>query len=241
MQRAAGLPSTEPANGASRTVIRRVALSVLGFLAVSLVVPAATRQWADRAQELSLKKDLITDVAVSSTEAIESAKCVVSYCYPEAVAFRNNPDPARSFEVNAAGQRLLMSTREAWLKTGASMDPVFTAYFPGDPVGGRWDDFSTAVTAYIRIASSECGAARDADMTVLRDHFPGIDSTTWTDLIQDIGPDCLQTPETFVLAYNSLGDTFLREREDLIRGIVRANAEGYSSGWRDFFRDLFPL
>ena len=53
---------------------RRAALTLLGFLLASLVLPAATKQWSDRSGELALKKELVSQInaTVNSLQLLKS-------------------------------------------------------------------------------------------------------------------------------------------------------------------------
>jgi hypothetical protein len=196
---------------------------------------------ADRPQELALKKDLVVRMVESTTDAIRESECVVTRCFPEAVAHFYNPDPARYYEVDLAAGRMFVQTQQDWSRSEASVASIVSAYFPEDPIGGRWERFTAAVSSYIRLGSTECGRARLDDMAILRDYFPGMDSSIWRRLLRGLGPQCVVTPEDFTQAYLELGDRLERERGSLVRDILQANAAGYSAGWGDFLEDLYPL
>jgi hypothetical protein len=225
-----------------RKSVYRVLVAVLGFLVASLVVPAATKQWSDRPQELSLKRDIITNITESSTDAILISECIVSLCLPEQVALRGNPeDRSRISDADAAGQRTLENNNRSWAKTGAVVHALLEAYFPDGQVDTQWDGFSRAIASYLRLASSECQEARDRDMAVLQGYLSNVEPAVWDDLLRDLNSTCGNTPYHFMVAYYTVGDELLKKRDYITRKIMEENPLGYSGGLGDFVRDLYPF
>ncbi|HYH32404.1 MAG TPA: hypothetical protein VD903_18695 [Pseudonocardia sp.] len=52
---------------------------------------------------------------------------------------------------------------------------------------------------------------------------------------------CQLTPPAFAAAYAVMADELLRERDRLNHRLLEANPVGYSSGFADFLRGLYPL
>jgi hypothetical protein len=64
---------------------RRTLVTVIGFLIASLVVPAATKQRSDRSGELALKKELVSQINMTVTNAVAVTDCTARLrtCFPE--------------------------------------------------------------------------------------------------------------------------------------------------------------
>ena len=215
-------------------------LTVVGFLVASLVVPAATKQWSDRPDELQLKRELVADVTRLTTETVILAHCVVTQCTFDHLRTEKPPEEAL-LEATADLYQMNRQVNNEWSTFSEEIRTLLRTYFPESGLPAEWTSFSEAVSAYLRIGSGECGAERRADMDILRAELPAVHEDTWRDLVRGIGSDCTAMPTHWALAYSNVADALLDRRQSLTDRILRANAVGYSSGWRDFLDDLYPL
>jgi hypothetical protein len=205
-------------------------------------MPAATKQWSDRSDEIAMKRDLISRITEASTEAILTADCVVSFCLPEyALVIDDNADPAAINASIVAYRRALVVNDRAWAKAKSVTDDVLGAYFSDTRLEVDWEEYAAGVDAYLRVGQEYCGAARDADMGLLRGYLSEISPQVWADLVRDLNEECTNTPPEFAPAYREVSNELLARREVITDNIVQADAAGYSDGFEDFVRDLFPF
>ena len=220
---------------------RRTMWAVAGFLIASLVLPAATKQWSDRSDELQLKRDLVSKITQDTTDLLTTAECVVSGCTINTWMLQRDPTGQILLEAQSELNRLARDATAKWRTSTEVIDVLLRTYFPESELLSEWDQFSATILAFERIGRAECGAAREADMALLRAELPHVGEGVWHDLVAGIGPDCLTTPSHWPPAYGYLALALLEHRQSLTDQIVRANAVGYSSGWRDVLDDLYPL
>jgi hypothetical protein len=226
----------------ARKRVLRLLATLLTFLAASLIMPAATKQWSDRSDEIAMKRDLISRITEASTEAILTADCVVSFCLPEyALVSDDNADPAAVNASIVAYRRALVVNDRAWAKAQSVTDDVLGAYFSDTRLEMDWEEYAAAVDAYLRVGQEYCGAARDADMGLLRGYLSEIGPQVWADLVRDLNEECTNTPPEFPPAYREVSNELLARREVITDNIMQADAAGYSDGFEDFVRDLFPF
>jgi hypothetical protein len=225
---------------ATRKQVLRLCATLLTFLAASLIMPAATKQWSDRSDEIAMKRDLISRITEASTEAVLTADCVVSFCLPEyALVSDDNADPAAVNASIIAYRRALVVNDRAWAKAKSVTDDVLGAYFSDTRLEADWEEYAFAVDAYLRVGQEYCGAARDADMNLLRGYLSNIDPQVWADLLRDLNEECTNTPVEFPPAYSEVANELLARREVITDNIIQADAAGYSDGFEDFVHDLF--
>ena len=227
---------------ATRKQVFRLVATILTFLAASLIMPAATKQWSDRSDEIAMKRDLINRITEVSTEAILTADCVVSFCLPEyALVTGDNADPAAVRASIVAYRRALVVNDRDWAKAKSVTDDVLGAYFSDTRLEADWEEYAAAVDAYLRVGQEYCGAVRDADMGLLRGYLINIRPQIWVDLVRDLNEDCTNTPPQFPPAYKEVARELLSQREVITDNIMQADAAGYSDGFDDFVRDLIPF
>lgn len=205
---------------------------VLLFIA-SLAIPALTKQWSDRKQELQVKESLSTDISKVSADAVYGAVFAVS-------------------EQSGAEQR--GSRRQAindWLRSRATIDPRFVVYFSRSDAADDWFaggrerhlGFRNAVLIYVLMAC--CDERRSEHAARLRTYLPTAVapadlSDPWALLACDGQESCLDQ-RSYYRAYMWLGNQLLGQRRVLLDELLHANGAGFSSGWHDFINDLNPL
>jgi hypothetical protein len=204
---------------------------VLLFIA-SLAIPALTKQWSDRKQELQVKESLSTDISKVSADAVYGALFAVSQ--------------------SAAEQR--SSRRQAindWLRSRATIDPRFVVYFSRSDAADHWFaggrerrlGFRNALLIYVLMAC--CDEHRSKHAARLRSYLPSavapVDlADPWGVLACDGQKSCLNE-RSYYRAYMWLGNQLLGQRRVLLDELLHANGTGFSSGWHDFIDDLNPL
>jgi hypothetical protein len=144
-------------------------------------------------------------------------------------------------EADVAYSRALFETRADWNAGQASISNVLDAYFADTVARDEWAQHAMAVSAFLRLSSPECGKARDDDTGQLQRYLPDTDAEVWTHLQTNLVPDCQQTSEEFEAGYSWLAQDLLAQTPRVTRAVIDANADGYSAGATDFFRDLWPL
>jgi hypothetical protein len=202
---------------------------VLLFIA-SLFIPALTKQWNDRKQELQVKETLSTDISKISANAVYGAE--FAFDQPTQVEQR-------------ASRRAVLDT---WLRDRAAIDPRFRVYFSNSDAADHWFvgrgrgplGFRNAVLIYVLMACCDEERSRHADR--LRRYLGSVGGPPalpdpWSVLACDPGNSC----PNFGLAYRWLGNRLLDQRGVLLDQLLKANGAGFSSGWRDFVTDLNPL
>jgi hypothetical protein len=206
---------------------------VLLFIA-SLAVPALTKQWNDRKQELQVKEELLTDISKDSANAVYGAQSVVSPLEP-------HKRPARSAVVYT------------WLRERAAVDPRFRVYFSNSDAADHWFvnrrhgflGFRNAVFLYALMACCEAHD-RSSQIRRLKRYLKDaplpekLGADPWVVLACGPQEPCALDAE-YQAAYRWLGNQILAKRQVLLQQLLDANATGFSSGWGDFVRDLDPL
>jgi len=205
---------------------------VLLFIA-SLVVPALTKQWNDRKQELQVKEALSTDISKVSANAVYGAGFAVS---------------------QQSGAEQKASRREAldtWLRDRATIDPRFLVYFSHSDAADHWFaghthgrlGFRNAVLIYVLMAC--CDHERSGHLKRLHAYLgttPGPPNRPDPWSVLACGPqETCQPNGPYGQAYLWLGNRLLDQRHVLLDQLLEANGTGFSSGWRDFVKDLNPV
>jgi hypothetical protein len=214
---------------------------VLAFIA-SLAIPALTKQWNDRRQELQVKESLVTDVSKASAAAVYGAVAAVS----------------KKGERQRAMRGALVST---WLRDRAALGPRFQVYFDRSEAASHWfgrgslapnllgfpdTGFKDALFRYVNLACCD-RANRGTHLGRLQVYLAVVttnvapEGRVWDTL--NCGPqeDCDVDIKVYRHNYRWLGDTLLKQRENMIDQLLAANGEGFSSGWGDFISDLKPV
>jgi hypothetical protein len=205
---------------------------VLLFIA-SLAIPALTKQWNDRKQELQVKETLSTDISKVSANAVYGAEFAVS---------------------QQSGVEQLESRRAAldtWLRDRAVIDPRFRVYFSDSDAADHWFaghgrgllGFRNAVLIYVLMACCD-EHERSRHVKRLRTYLGAVPGPStmrdpWSALA--CGPQEPCQPKRYGQAYVWLGNRLLDQRHVLLDQLLDANGAGFSTGWRDFVTDLNPL
>jgi len=216
-----------------RTRIPRFVRWIVLLFIASLFVPALTKQWNDRKQELQVKETLSTDISKVSANAVYGAEFAVSQ--------QSGPE-------QRASRRAALDT---WLRDRASIDPRFLVYFSHSDSADHWFaghahgglGFRNAVLIYVLMAC--CDQERSGHLKRLRAYLgsPAGSHTLrdpWSVLACGPQESC-PGQGRYGQAYLWLGNRVLDQRRVLLDQLLEANGTGFSSGWRDFVKDLNPL
>jgi hypothetical protein len=204
---------------------------VLLFIA-SLAIPALTKQWNDRKQELQVKEALLTDISKDAADAVYGAQSALG---------QQDPRLARGAVVNA------------WLRERAAVDPRFRVYFSNSDAADHWFvnrrhgflGFRNAVFLYVLMACCD-SHDRSSQLRRLQRYLSGaplpkrLGADPWDVLACGPQEPCA-LDRRYPAAYRWLGNQILAQRQVLLQQLLHANASGFSSGWADFVRDLNPL
>jgi hypothetical protein len=237
--------------------IARPGTWVLGIAVTSLLIPAITRQWADRPREVELRISLVDQVAQLAASTINTARFIVADTLPEATlrAFvcteaDTSLDPVqlercRSLQEKEfqAEQKAHIDAKTAWIQRGAILESQLIAYFPGTELAREGKRYVDAVRIYLFLASGVCEEKRaEANNKLLR--YLGEEPTDpqWTPLYDMSAEECEQKSADleFREVYGPLGDRMLAERLDLLLLLNESDAEGFSTGLGDFAVDALP-
>lgn len=234
-------------------VARRIAKPgawVLGVALTSLLIPAITKQWADRPEELQLRIALIDQIGQSAARTINSARFIVSDNLPKAqvrqVECGRNEDSVKCHqainEESEQEQDRQIQAKNEWLERGAVVESQLAAYFPGTELAREGKAYINAVRIYLFLAGDVCGEKReDGTRKLLRYFGEDPDDPKWGSL-ELARAECEQKSENleFREVYGPMGDRLLNRRLDLLTLLNQSDAEGFSVGFADFVRDALP-
>jgi hypothetical protein len=195
----------------------------VGILIAVLVGPAIAKQWSDRNQELSLKRDLVANVSSSVAASV-----------------------TRGEEIARQGgsARDRQNALDAWVQNQSTLTGSFIVYFPDGPVhqmwsnavkkptGANWLGFRDAVYDYVELSCCGPHANRDvADIAQLLRKF-GITFSQ-----HDLTVLAARNKESrtqFDDSFHRVGLKLFALRNKFLGQLVQAHAQGFSRGWRDF-------
>jgi hypothetical protein len=235
----------------------RPAVWVLALAVTSLLIPAITKQWADRPKELELRTSLVDRIGESAAQTINTARFIVADTLPDATLralvcgeAEETQDPAqlgRCREMReketTAEQTAHIDAKSAWLQKGAVLESQLAAYFPGSDLSREGKAYVNAVRIYLFLASGVCGEKREeANGKLLRYLGEDPSDPQWAPLHDLTEEQCAQKSADleFRSVYGPLGDRMLAKRLDLLVLLNESDAEGFSVGFMDFFGDALP-
>jgi hypothetical protein len=206
---------------------------VLLFIA-SLIIPALTKQWNDRKQELEVKQRLLSDVVKATTDAVYGA---------QDVSLQADPEQQRQARSQLLG---------AWLRGRSTLETPMLVYFDPSDAADHWRGrgqlgLRNAVLLYVLMVCCD-REERDDHIRMLRNYLPPLapedierlEFDPWNALRCGPQEACTLDPR-YRRAYTWLGNRILEQRLVLRDQLLAANGKGFSSGWRDFVADLNPV
>jgi hypothetical protein len=196
----------------------------------SLFVPALTKQWSDRKQELQVKEELATSISSIVADAIYGAEAAES-------------------RPSAGKEQLRHDVIHTWLRDRAAVEPRLSVYFGGSDAASWWFEskrigYRNAVLVFAHLACCDA-TQRKVHVRWLRKFVgdgtapPASGGDPWRALSCEPERTCGGT--THSVAYRWLGNQLLYQRQAFLEDLLVANGSGFSTGWRDFVHDLFPL
>jgi hypothetical protein len=199
----------------------------------SLAIPALTKQWNDRKQELQVKEGLLTDISTRSAGAVYGAVAASKLAGP----------PQREARTETIGN---------WLRDRAAIEPRFDVYFGQSDAANHWygrnreANFRDAVLRYIHLACCDA-ATREQRLGRLKQYLyvagrtpEPTDEEHWQVLACGPQERC-PVDKAYSATYQWLGNQLLYQRRRFLDDLLAANGKGFSTGWRDFVTDLNPL
>jgi len=235
-----------------------LAITALGALAASLLIPAFTNQWQDRQKERDLKTELATSLDELTTRAVIAARIVIDRRFREAQttdAREEDLDAApREDRAQAAKAYRLAAERERdaaaatyiqlfsdWLVTRSVVRSKLAAYFPDEDFAGAWQEYADHITHYLRLGSSASTTALKGAYVELLAQFLGEDPAAWRVLVAD--PRLLAEEQylDYVRADALLSDRLLTAKNDIVRRVLDSDVAGYSTDWDELLEDITPF
>ena len=226
----------EPAEGARKSVPPKVVRSrwwwlpkpiLLTLFAAAIsawLVPAFTRQWQDTQKEREIKVALVSDIGDSTSDALVTSQYVANQAFP-----------------GGNGQAEYNRFSLEWARRSAQIEAKLRAYFPDDSLVDDWREYSIVVQNGFYLLTGGSGKA-GAVHTVRQylESTPGgsepIAGVKWKRL-RSLNFNDQSAVDDYVLVTGQLLDG----KERLIRAILNANAEGFSTTGSDFIDDLTPF
>ena len=199
----------------------------VGIVVAVLIAPAIAKQWSDRNQELSLKRDLVASVSSSVATTVTRGEEI-----------------ARQGGSGLDRQEAL----DTWLQSQASLTGSFIVYFPGGPVhqmwsnaikkpdGANWIGFRDAVYDYVELSC--CGPNPDRDVDDITRFLRASGVTVSQHDRNVLANRDNETRSQFVDSFHKLGLKLFDVRNKFLGRLVQAHAQGFSRGWRDFAHNL---
>jgi hypothetical protein len=238
--------------------IARPGAWVLAIAVTSLLIPAITKQWADRPRELELRTSLIDRIGESAAQTINTARFIVADTLPKAAvraqvcaeAAEESGDPEKEArcdtlreEETEVEQTAHTNAKSAWLQKGAVLESQLAAYFPDSELAREGKAYVNGVRIYLFLASGVCEEKREeANGKLLRYLGENPSDPRWTPLYDMTPLECTQKSADleFREVYGPLGDRMLAKRLDLLDLLNESDAEGFSVGLVDFLLDALP-
>jgi hypothetical protein len=201
-----------------------ILLTLFGAAISAWLVPAFTRQWQDRQKEREIKVALVSDIGDSTSDALVTSQYVANKAFPGG----NGQAEYNRFSLD-------------WARRSAQIEAKLRAYFPDDPLVDDWREYTIVVQNDFYLLTGGSGKA-GAVHTVRQylESVPGgseaIAGVKWKRL-RALNFNDQSAVDDYVLVTGQLLDG----KERLIRAILNANAEGFSTTGGDFIDDLTPF
>ena len=201
-----------------------VLLTLFGAAISAWLIPAVTRQWQDRQKEREIKVALVADISDSTSDALVTSQYVANRAFP-----------------GGNGQAVYNRFSLDWARRSAQIEAKLRAYFPDDRLVDDWRNYSIVVQNGFYLLTG--GAGKEASVRTVRQYLesvPGgaapIAGVKWKRL-RSLNFNDHRAVDDYVLVTGQLLD----DKERLIRAILNANAEGFSTTGGDFIDDLTPF
>jgi hypothetical protein len=220
----------------SRALAHPLMITVAGAILAALVLPLVTRQWQDRQSELDLKRDVVAEMAESTTSAVRQS---ISY-----VEQRLGVAPP-------GAKAEIANTYRTWLVQRSVTRAMIATYFPA--LEECWYGYSNAITTLLELASVGGGNGRVSTRGISNTLLTSDDQCGWSAQLPGAQQARLARLENRLASkkllsrqmrqrppsvtrdalrknYSDLGELLLIGKDGIIRQIVEADARGYYHG-----------
>jgi hypothetical protein len=227
----------------------------------SLLVPAITKQWSDRARELEIKTALVREISELTTDTVTAPVLEVVAATPTArlvdhrrylldKASKANKAKAQ-MQLDAAldanvkdAQADYAKKYAAWRNKGTAIRAQLSAYFSGAQLTNDWDALYYAVASFMRLSSNACD--RSIDLKNVRSflasdpsnkdiQWPLLEKARGTASACYVGDHALPA---FRGTYSYVGDRIILQQQHILDSIMKADMVGFSSDWNDLVKDV---
>jgi hypothetical protein len=201
-----------------------ILITLFGAAISAWLVPAFTRQWQDRQKEREIKVALVSDIGDSTSDALVTSQYVANQAFPGG----NGQAEYNRFSLD-------------WARRSAQIEAKLRAYFPDDPLVDDWREYSIVVQNDFYLLTG--GSGKAGAVHTVRQYLESapegseaIAGVNWKRL-RSLNFNDRSAVDDYVLVTGQLLDG----KERLIRAILNANAEGFSTTGGDFIDDLTPF
>jgi hypothetical protein len=189
-------------------------LTILSALFASLVIPATTRVWHDRPNELALKQAVVERISQRATIAIANGDS-----FGSSRVEKTSRDDRIEFSDQA---------QQTWKVDGAGVASQLNTYFRGSEAAAQWSAFEAAVSQFLRYESRIDPGPAQLDQ--LRDIATQLRTTSFSDpAAERLRRGFVSWPKIFP------GSTVVRLldywKDELIILVLDSNASGFSHGF----------
>ena len=229
---AAGEPAESARESAPPKVVRPrlwwlpkpILLTLFGAAISAWLVPAFTRQWQDRQKEREIKVALVADIGDSTSDALVTSQYLANRAFP-----------------GGNGQSEYNRFTLGWARRSAQIEAKLRAYFPDNSLVDDWRDYSVVLQNDFYLLTG--GSGKAAAVQTVREYLESVPEGSepiagvkWKRL-RSLNFNDQRAVDDYVLVTEQLLDG----KERLIREILNANAEGFSTTGSDFIDDLTPF
>ena len=234
---------------------QKVLVAVISAALAGWLLPALTRQSADRQREIELKATLVGELSEGATRAFSSARAIIRQTLPEAAERRQRQEELREEgaidtscsaeelsdlcreEGRAVAERILLA-REDWLELSDRLEAQVTVYFSED-LGGDLDTFSLRLLDYVRLTFRLRPEERASALRRLKDYLPtaeGLDSA----LLEKNPIDARSTGVGAQQAdvWEGLWEVVEGKLRAVSRAVLGGDGKGFSTNYGDLACDL---
>jgi len=190
---------------AGRTLAHPLVVTAFGAVLAALILPPLTRGWQDRQKELELKRDLVAQIAQTSTVAVRQG----------AADLPSRPEALRQ-----------------WLVDRSVTNAIIATYFP--QLADCWFVYSDGITAFVERPGQIPAKNLEIQKKLNESHaacgwdrgLPDAEQTRMEQLKTEMLPlTAASRPDR-----SHLATLLLLGRDAIIRRIVEADARGYAHG-----------
>jgi hypothetical protein len=211
----------------SRRAAKRALPWVAGLLLGSLVLPALTKQWADRQASQAIKQRIVNEVNRAAAAAYIAGDAAV--------------------RPGASTERVGVKGSYAWVSAVSAIDSEFQIYYdePNAAVDA-WKAYRDVWADFFSLVSVNEQRSEVVDRLRKRERADNLTTPVtaeqWKALNCNGSSACDYHAPTFSNAYTTLGNALLASRQPIIGTVSGGRMVGFSQGWSDLLSDsISPL